>query len=51
MDSFVNSVMENLPQIIDTGIQILQNLIDGLTQLLPQILPVALNAILTLIKV
>jgi TP901 family phage tail tape measure protein len=56
-DSFVigffetlsNAFLENAPQLMEMGFQILQNIITGLAESLPEIIPTAIEMILTLI--
>ncbi|MFD2387102.1 phage tail protein [Enterococcus rivorum] len=49
IESFTN-ITDNLPQILDKGIEILVKLAEGIASVLPQLIPVALKAITTLVS-
>lgn len=42
------ALISNLPMIIDAGIQIILALVQGVTQMLPDLIPVAVDAVLTI---
>lgn len=48
-ETLSNAFLENAPQLMEMGFQILQNIITGLAESLPQLIPTAIEMILTLV--
>lgn len=48
--ALAESLIENLPQIIEAGIAAILALVDGLTASLPELIPVAVEAIITIVN-
>lgn len=50
INDLLNSLIENLPQIIELGMQIISNLIIGIVQQLPTLIPKIVEVILTIVE-
>lgn len=50
INDLLNSLIENLPQIIELGMQIISNLIIGIAQQLPTLIPKIVEVILTIVE-
>ena len=48
--SVVDTILSNLPMLLDAGIQALMSVVGGISQTLPELIPVAVNAVLNLIN-
>ena len=46
----VEKIVEFMPQLLQTGMDILQKIMDGITTLIPQLMPVVIDIINTLVK-
>lgn len=49
--SMVNSLLENLPTFLQTGINILLSLIQGITQALPDLIPIMVQVIMDIVNI
>lgn len=43
-------LMEHMPQLLETGTNILQKILDGITTMIPALMPVVINIIMTLVN-
>lgn len=50
LEKFIDTVVDNLPEITETGAELIVKLVVGLTGALPKLVPAALEAIFTLIE-
>lgn len=50
LQKFIDTVIEHLPEIIQTGVNLIGKLIVGLTGALPELVPAAIEAIFTLVE-
>jgi phage-related protein len=50
LETFTTQITENLPEIIQKGIEILTKLAEGIASVLPELIPIALEAITTLVR-
>lgn len=50
MPTIINKIVGYLPQFLQTGMSILQKIMDGITNLIPQLMPVVIDIINTLVN-
>lgn len=48
LNTFLQNLISALPQVLDTGVQILKSLIEGIIQAIPELVPTAVNLIMEL---
>lgn len=48
LNTFLQNLISALPQVLDTGVQILESLVEGIIQAIPELIPTAMNLIMEL---
>lgn len=50
ISELANTILANLPMILETGIQVLMTLIQGISQMLPSLIPAIVNAVILIVE-